>query len=121
MAMRPADRGSRTMNELLRHLYKDHLPSLFWDEASQRIEYGEFTRHVYMMIARALNEGADRIQVSASSLMWSREGEIIGKVDHKPPDFPGYPKNSYVGAMRKIIENDPIMRKWNKNCERCGR
>lgn len=101
------------MNELLRHLSSDDLPSLYWDETSQQIEYGHLTGFVYMMIKRALSEGADRIQASALSLTWSREGKVIGKVDLTPSEHPEYPK-SYANQIRKIIDKDPIMRKWTR-------
>src|SRR4051794_21247056 len=98
------------MNELLRHLSEDNLGEPYRDEISQTSEYGHIIAFLYMMIKRAIVENADMIEATTRSLLWSRDGKVINKVHEGHSDYP----SNYANEIRKIINKDPIVKKWTR-------
>jgi hypothetical protein len=101
------------MNKLLRHISEDNLGTPFWDETLQQSDYGHLIAYVYVIIKRALNEGADRIKFTARSYSWSQQGKVICEHDFDPTGSPDYPK-SWKQEFRKIRDKDPIVKKWTR-------
>jgi hypothetical protein len=92
------------MDELLKHLSEDDVVPLYRNEVTGIIEYSELIRLVYIIIKRALLEGADTLEVTETNFIWSRQGEILSKSCHPLQGV------NYVAQLRKIIAVDSEVR-----------
>ncbi len=70
-------------------------------------EFTEITRHIYILLRRAILEQANELTITPTNFLWSKNGKLIGK--RLLPKLEG-DKNAYKSALEKILERDKVVK-----------
>ncbi|MEO8395368.1 MAG: hypothetical protein ABI700_20400 [Chloroflexota bacterium] len=99
------------MDELREHLSNSgNFAPFYLNEATGITEYNHLIAFTYAKLAKALEDGADRLEVRKFSFCSSRQGEIINEWNyHFTQD-----QVNFAVLMRKIIKNDSVVREHVK-------